>query len=219
MKITTIFNNEARKGLKPGWGFSCLVENKEAVLFDTGCDGPDLLFNMDKLGVDIHKIKKTVISHEHWDHTGGLMDLLDKNSGMEVFVLESFSAELKGMIKKTGAKVVEVSDSQEISEDIMTTGILDDSPDEQSLIIKTSKGLVVIAGCSHPGVERIIEKAKEHGKVHAIIGGFHGFSDLDALEGIDVIGACHCTQHIKEIRQKYPENFKEIKAGDVIEIK
>ena len=99
-----------------------------------------------------------------------------------------------------------------------STGALGTFIKEQSLIIKTEKGLVVLVGCSHPGVDKILERVREMklGKIYAIIGGFHGFNKLDKLKDIEIVGACHCTQKLNEIK-KLP-NFKEINAGDEIEI-
>jgi len=218
MKIAIVFNNEARAGFKSGWGFSCLIEEKgRNVLFDTGCKGPDLLFNIRKLGYDAKDIDSVVLSHQHWDHTGGLTDLLKVNNELTVFALSSFSEKIKSQIRKK-AKLIEVEKEQKIIDNIYTTGLIKNNPDEQSLIVKTKKGIIVIVGCSHPGVDRILKIAEKHGRIHAIIGGFHGFSNLDALKDIEMIGACHCTQHMNEIKERFPEQFKEIKAGDIISL-
>jgi len=218
MKIAIIYNNEANFGLKAGWGFSCLVEeNKKKILFDTGCEGQGLLYNLKKLSYDPKDIDIILISHQHWDHIGGLFDVLNLNGKAEVFVLKSFSENFKNEIRKR-AKLIEVEDEQKITENIYTTGLVKNNPDEQSLILKTAKGIIIIVGCSHPGVDKTVEIAKKYGKIYAIIGGFHGFSNFDFLKNIEIIGACHCTQYKNEIKEKFPKQFKEIKAGDVIEI-
>ena len=47
---------------------------------------------------------------------------------------------------------------------------------EQALFLKTKENeLIVIVGCSHPGLEKFILKAQELSSIKAIIGGFHGF--------------------------------------------
>jgi len=217
MKIVIIYNNEVNPGLKGGWGFSCLIENNKKVLFDTGDNGSDLLYNLKKLSYDPQDIDIIVLSHEHWDHTGGLFDVLKENKNIKVFILKSFSENFKNEITKM-ARLIEIEKEQEIIKNIYTTGLIKNNPDEQSLIIKTINGVIVIVGCSHPGVDRILEIAKKYGKVYAIIGGFHDFSKFNALEGIEIIGACHCTRHKEEIKQRFPREFKEIKAGDVLEL-
>jgi len=217
MKLVIIYNNFARDDLIAGWGFSCLIINGEQkILFDTGNNGLALLDNLEKLGVSAKEIDKIVISHEHWDHIGGLFDLINSNNRAIVYTLSSSSKDFKNRIKQK-TKVIEITTPQKIAENIYTTGLIKNNPDEQSLILKTNKGLVVIVGCSHPGVKNILEITKKYGKIYALIGGLHSFSDFNLLNGISMIGACHCTRYIKEIKEKFPNQFKEIKAGDSFE--
>jgi 7,8-dihydropterin-6-yl-methyl-4-(beta-D-ribofuranosyl)aminobenzene 5'-phosphate synthase len=220
MRITVVYDNNAKEGLTSGWGFSCLVEDEEKILFDCGDNGSALLGNMRKLGIDPASIDIIVLSHDHWDHTGGLEEVLRHTENVKVFVPASFSDRTKAIIKGR-ADMVEVKDMQQISGNAYTTGELESGgglPNEQSLVLKNGKGLVVIAGCSHPGLGTIIAKAREMGKIYWILGGFHGFSDFGRLQGISVVSPCHCTQHTAEIREKYPDNFREIKTGSVIEL-
>jgi 7,8-dihydropterin-6-yl-methyl-4-(beta-D-ribofuranosyl)aminobenzene 5'-phosphate synthase len=58
MRITIVYDNEANPGLKSGWGFSCLVETKERLLFDTGPTGEELIFNMERLNIEARSIDK-----------------------------------------------------------------------------------------------------------------------------------------------------------------
>lgn len=219
MRINIVFDNKAKNSFKSGWGFSSLVELKDKkLLFDTGCDGASLLYNLEKLNFVPEDIDIILLSHQHGDHTGGLFRILDSGAHPEVYVLESFFQSFKAAVSEK-AELVEVSNGREIIEDVYTTGLLKNSPDEQSLILKTTRGILVIVGCSHPGVDRILKAAEKYGKIYGIIGGFHGFSELGYLEGVELIGACHCTQYKKRIRNKFPEHFREIKAGDIIEIK
>ena len=217
MKLTIIYNNFAKDNLTAGWGFSCLIiDGNQKILFDTGDNGKALLNNLEKLGFKAREIDKIVISHEHHDHTGGLFDLIDINPKVNVYVLSSSSEKIKNKISEK-ANLTEITAPVKITKNIYTTGLIKNNPNEQSLILKTTKGVIVIVGCSHPGVKKILEIAKESGKIHAIIGGLHGFSDYEILKGIGMIGVCHCTQHIKEIREKFPKQFQEIKAGDSYE--
>jgi len=91
MRIAVIYDNEALLNLKSGWGFSCLVENEKKVLFDTGWDGTILLSNLKALGINPKDIDIVVLSHDHWDHIGGLAQLLDVNPDVDVYVPSSFS--------------------------------------------------------------------------------------------------------------------------------
>jgi len=216
MKIIITYNNEANSGLKGSWGFSCLIEeDNKKIVFDTGCSGPDLLYNLKQLGYRIRDIDILILSHQHWDHTGGLFEVLESNKKIEVFVLKSFSENLKNEIRKR-AKLSEVEHEQKIIERIYTTGLIKNNPDEQSLILKTLKGIIVIVGCAHPGINKILEIAKKYGKIYAMIGGFHDFSNFEILRDIKIIGACHCTKYKEEIKERFPKQFKEMKAGDII---
>jgi len=216
MKLTIIYNNFAKNSLTAGWGFSCLItDGEQKVLFDTGNKGEALLGNLDKLKINTQDINKIVISHEHWDHLGGLFDLLEKKQ-TQVYGLSSFSTNLKNKIgRKT--ELIEITKQEEITKNILTTGLIKNNPDEQSLILKTPKGIVVVVGCSHPGVGKILDIAKKYRNIHCIIGGLHGFNDYEILKDIDVIGACHCTQQIKEIKERFPNQYKKIKAGNSFE--
>ncbi|CAD7767264.1 MAG: hypothetical protein DNFNHJIP_00672 [Candidatus Argoarchaeum ethanivorans] len=98
---------------------------------------------MKKLNIDPSIIEEIFISHSHWDHTGGLSDFLAVNP-VKVYVPASYS-------KPDGARdVVKVKEPLRIHENIFSTGELGGI--EQSLVVKTELGIVVIAGCSHPGV-------------------------------------------------------------------
>ncbi|HEC81638.1 MAG TPA: MBL fold metallo-hydrolase, partial [Thermoplasmatales archaeon] len=175
MKLTVVYDNELYKkdtGLKSDWGFSCLIETGGSIiLFDTGARGRILLNNMKNLGVNPEDIDKIVISHEHWDHKGGLRALAPFVGDVELYRLG----------KKTPREnmhLVSINQPQKIAEGVYTTGKLRGFVDEQSLVLKGEKGWFVLVGCSHPGVERILDAAKRYGEVVGLIGGFHGFSNL-----------------------------------------
>ncbi|MBW2599187.1 MAG: MBL fold metallo-hydrolase [Deltaproteobacteria bacterium] len=222
MKITIIYDNEtSRKDLTPDWGFACLVEaHGKTMLFDTGAKGAILLGNMKTLNIDPESIDIVVISHAHWDHTGGLADFLIENSNVRLYIPSSYS-----IPPDSAREVVVVKDPMEICEGVFSTGELQGSEQvpygneiEQSLVVNTDMGQVVIAGCSHPGVKKILEAASIHGKIHALIGGLHGFSEFDLLKGIDIVCATHCTQFKAKIKSLYPDTYTEGGAGLIIDI-
>ena len=211
MKITLIYDNTVfQEGLKSGWGFSCLIEVEDAprILFDTGARKSILLKNMEKLNIDPSAIGEVFISHSHFDHTGGLAGFLKKNNRVKVFIPASCST------PRGAEEVVRVREPLKIHENIFSTGELKGI--EQSLAVKTEKGIVVIAGCSHPGVGAILQSASQFGKVFALVGGLHGFREFDLFENLKWVCPCHCTRHISEIKYLYPEKYIPGGAGKVI---
>jgi 7,8-dihydropterin-6-yl-methyl-4-(beta-D-ribofuranosyl)aminobenzene 5'-phosphate synthase len=211
MKISIIYDNEAfREDLKGDWGFSCLVEVYDRrILFDTGAKSSILFENMKKLNIEPKAMDEIFISHDHWDHTGGLTDFLKINP-VKVYLPLSCQ-------KTYGAsEAVKIKESIEIHENIFSTGELENI--EQSLVVKTQKGLVVIVGCSHPGVKNILKAASQWGEVYALIGGLHGFKDFDLLKDLELVCATHCTKFKSEIKSLYPKKYIRGGAGKIIEI-
>jgi 7,8-dihydropterin-6-yl-methyl-4-(beta-D-ribofuranosyl)aminobenzene 5'-phosphate synthase len=211
MKITIVYDNTAfRKDLQADWGFSALVETKERkILFDTGANGSILLSNLQKLEINSKEIDEIFISHSHFDHTGGLSAFLDQNNEVKIWLPPSF----RGV--KNVRDVIKVKNPRKLYEGIYSTGELEGI--EQSLCVKTKKGIVIIAGCSHPRMEHILQAASQFGKVYGIIGGLHG-TRSESLKNLDLICPTHCTQYISKIKSLYPEKYMEGGAGRVIEI-
>jgi 7,8-dihydropterin-6-yl-methyl-4-(beta-D-ribofuranosyl)aminobenzene 5'-phosphate synthase len=208
MKITIVYDNCLNKqGLKTGWGFSALIETEHAspILFDTGNDDVALLYNMERLGIDPEAIGAIVISHAHSDHTGGLAGILEINQQSAIYLPSS----MKGRIP--GRKLISVSQPLQITSKVLSVGELKGI--EQSLAIKTEKGIVVMTGCSHPGVGTILDATSWLGEIYGIIGGLHGFRDFNRLNGLSLICPCHCTQYKEELERHFPEQYVRCGAG------
>ncbi len=211
MNIKIIYNNKAEPGFESGWGFSCILELEEQnILFDTGWDGKTLLSNMEKLGISPEEIDKVILSHYHWDHTGGLGAIRRKS--MDVYVPEPL-ADLIEEESSNRYNLHSIKNSQQIADGIWTTGLLGDEVKEQSLVVRTEEGFLVVVGCSHPGVKNILEAAGEIGNVMGIVGGLHGFDEYEVLEDLDLIVSTHCTENEDEIRDIYQEKYVEGKVG------
>ncbi len=187
-----------------------------------------MLFNMEKMNINPKSINKVIISHIHGDRVGGLEGFLEKNSNVTVFIPSFLPNSFRDMITSQGAEFVDVSVPRKISDFIYTTGELYGPPKEQSLIIDSKKGLIVITGCAHPGVVNIVKKAKELMKkdnVYLVIGGFHHppiavvkkFREL----GVKKVAPSHCTGDLvrEAFREEYKEDFIEYGVGKTIEIK
>jgi 7,8-dihydropterin-6-yl-methyl-4-(beta-D-ribofuranosyl)aminobenzene 5'-phosphate synthase len=211
MKITIIYDNESRRAdCKADWGFSCLVQaHGRNILFDTGESGIILLNNMKSLEIDPLTIDEVFISHSHFDHSGGLSAFLDVNSHVRVYA----PLALSGIFR---AKEVEYfGESRQLHEHIWSTGLLNDI--EQSLVVEAGGGLVLIAGCSHPGVGTILAAAGQFGKPQALIGGLHGFREFDLLQDLKLVCPTHCTQYKSEVKSRCPDRYIEGGVGTVIE--
>jgi 7,8-dihydropterin-6-yl-methyl-4-(beta-D-ribofuranosyl)aminobenzene 5'-phosphate synthase len=227
--ISVYDNYQVDPDLKTAWGFGCIINTStEQILFDTGGDSEILLFNMEKMNIDPRSIDKVIISHIHGDHVGGLEGFLEKNSNVTVFIPASFPNSFRDMITSQGAEFVDISSPRKISNFVYTTGELYGPPKEQSLIINSKKGLIVITGCAHPGVVNIVKKVKELMKkdnVYLVTGGFHHppiavvkkFREL----GVKKVAPSHCTgDPVREaFAEEYKEDFIEYGVGKTIVIK
>ena len=186
------------------------VKNAPKILFDTGTDGSILLSNMKKLNIGPDSIEEVFISHAHFDHTGGLSVFLNVNSDIEVYAPESFRGGHRAK------EVISIREHLKIHENVFSTGELDHI--EQSMAVKTDKGIVLIVGCSHPKMAHILDAAFQFGKVFAIIGGLHGFSAYELFKDFQLICPTHCTQHKAEIKSLYEKETIEGGAGRTIEL-
>jgi 7,8-dihydropterin-6-yl-methyl-4-(beta-D-ribofuranosyl)aminobenzene 5'-phosphate synthase len=213
VKLTIVYDNDASEGFISGWGFSCLIETKHnTILFDTGWDPEVLVHNLTKLNIQPEKIDMVVLSHQHWDHIGGLSVLLSLNHDIEVYVPASFSKQLKDEISQR-SELTEIDRAQQIAPYVSTTGELGSRIKEQSLVLDSNNGLYIITGCSHPGLASIMNAASGFGKVTGLIGGLHGSKEYDLLKGLTLIASCHCTKHKTQIARRFKDTFMSVGAG------
>jgi 7,8-dihydropterin-6-yl-methyl-4-(beta-D-ribofuranosyl)aminobenzene 5'-phosphate synthase len=233
-RITTVYDNTTwNDKLMPAWGFGCLVETaEETVLFDVGGDGTVLMHNVEQLGIDPAVVDKVVLSHAHWDHTAGLEAFMKVRGPVDVYLPASLPPLHRRDIEAWGARVVPVSKAMEIAQGVYTTGLLGRVVMEQSLVVRTPRGSIVITGCAHPGVGRIAEAVREQvpEPILLVIGGFHLLRSEDeavqrAIEqlqelGVEYAAPCHCTgaEAMDAFRRAFGERFVEVGAGRVITI-
>jgi 7,8-dihydropterin-6-yl-methyl-4-(beta-D-ribofuranosyl)aminobenzene 5'-phosphate synthase len=231
-RITITFDNyEYNPDCTTGWGFSCMIDTGSAqILFDTGADGKTLLKNMRALELNVSDIDAVVISHMHGDHTGGLFAALEQIGACTVYFPVDISRSASERISRTGANCVVSESFAEIFPHIYTTGPLGRMIREQALVIDTQKGLVVVTGCAHPGVVRIVEAAARHFKkeIAFVMGGFHLFSTdpasiqkiIERLRtlGVKKVAPCHCSgDRARSLFQDdYGKNYIEVGVGRVV---
>ncbi len=208
MKLITLYDNEAKPPFKKGWGFSILINlKKQKILFDTGADSETLIYNSNLLGIEKDQINYCFISHTHFDHIGGLDWLSEKT---KVFYPKQYKNELK---------------------DIFTLNFqTENNILEQVLLIKENEKNIVFVGCSHPGIENIVEEIYEKfGKIYFLIGGFHLFrkKEQEITEiakkiepKVEYIAPSHCTGDLAKnifeeiFKDRYIKNY----AGRILEI-
>lgn len=248
MKITTLIENEIGKcsELRNEFGLSLHIKDEDIeFIFDTGKSG-EFTFNAEKLGIDLKNIKHIVLSHSHFDHTGGMRTLIEKyNKNFTLHISKTFFEEkhritelahdflgnnfdekyiLDNKIKINYITDDEVRLSKNITlftnfkqlvdfetpvryyfRKIYDDYILDNMEDEIVIGAETSKGLILICGCSHIGIINIIENIKRRTgkKIYGIIGGLHLSKASDERiekvmeyfdkSEIEFFGVSHCT--------------------------
>jgi len=173
-KVTVLVdNNPFKEGMSTAWGISMYVEtSSDELLFDAGPDPKLLTKNAEKLGVSLEDLNAVFISHGHGDHVGGLEALV----GKKLTVYIPTDKALAEYVRSLRFKVIVLNETTVISRGFISTGPMYGPPYEQALgIYVKDLGLIVLTGCSHPGVENIVRYLHNVTglKIYAVIGGFH----------------------------------------------
>ena len=237
MEIKILFNSTApHDRFSTGWGVSYLIGDQ--ILFDTGEKGEYLLNNVKQAGVDLSRVKDIIISHDHWDHTGGLWDILKARSDINIYGCPAFGEEFKEKVKATGNRLVENYGFLKIADPVYVTGEIRGEYKgrfivEQAAVVETARGLTVMTGCSHPGIVmilRLVQKQFPNRKFHAVFGGFHlmnahprnisGILQVFRELQVEKAGPTHCSGKETEdlFREAYGDHFISTNIGDIIDV-
>ena len=222
IQISIAFNNlPYAPNCRLGWGFSCFIQGLEKhILFDTGSNGDILLYNMRTMHLRAEEIDLIVLSHAHFDHTGGLASVLNINPGVTICAPQDMAVSLRRQLSPP-TTVLGAPEPIQLCAQGMTTGSMGRGLQEQALIIDLPSGLVIITGCAHPGVTNIVCRAKEisNRPVYLLIGGFHlmGHSQKQVVEiadeltsmGVQYVAPSHCTgdEAVEYFKQRWGERF------------
>ncbi|HOO73842.1 MAG TPA: MBL fold metallo-hydrolase [Tepiditoga sp.] len=234
LTITGIVDNyRCDTSYKRDWGFSALIRTKyNSILFDTG-NNPEILENNLKIAApDLSSIDYVFISHDDYDHTGGI-EYIAKNYSVGKFIIPNLeNKSLYNRITDCKKDVMEITSPTSFDMDIHSTGVMGDNKKEQSLIINTRLGNILIAGCSHMGAGTLANYVKDAftDDIYLFIGGYHFYKLYDDVleEKIEEIIAAepeflaptHCSgeQTREYIKNRYENKYFEFGAGKIFEI-
>lgn len=260
MKLV-VLNDDRAGRFRPEHGLSFLIETDEnKVLFDTGPSAA-FLENATSLGINLYDVDCIVLSHGHYDHGNGLSFIrheknlvchpgcftkrYDKSDSSYVGLstnLEEAKRSFRLVLSKEPyeisknviflGEIPRGNDFESKTTEFCTEGKQDDFIiDDSALAVKSEKGLVVFAGCSHAGICNIMEYAKQVtgvSKVYAVVGGFH-LRALDevALKTIEYLrkeklcglypAHCTCDAVMKKLTEGVAADSALLHSGDVLE--
>jgi 7,8-dihydropterin-6-yl-methyl-4-(beta-D-ribofuranosyl)aminobenzene 5'-phosphate synthase len=209
--------------------------NGDAILFDPGKQSNPLPQRLENLGVDAKLIDAVVFSHNQLVRVPDLSGvLISTEKQKKVFVPAPLGD--AGVFQNLNAKVVEVSEPVGVLTDAWLVGPIpiehgDGANAEQVLVLDKPEGLVVIVGCSHPGVVSVVKKVREvfgARKIKLVAGGFHlqATSKNDIKEvslglqrmGIDNLALSSCTGEaaLKIFRKEWGDRVKTFDQGSTV---
>ena len=271
LTITTLIENSPgeHKGLRSEHGLCLHIDTgAHRLLFDAGQSGA-ILDNAARLNIDLSRLDQVVLSHGHYDHSGGLRALAGAARGFRLTVGQGFftpkyaqrgsACEFLGndfgpdFLEQQGVPWSYLDEPlREIApgawaltdfprrrpdETVNPRFVLrtdsgfapDRFDDEVLLALDSPRGLVVLLGCSHPGVKNMLDAVRERldRPIHAVLGGTHlveaarpgleAARDYFLAHGIAVVGVSHCTgDPAMDLLQGLGERFFHNRTGSAL---
>lgn len=187
LELTVLVEWRARKGFLGDAGVSYLLRtNLGSMLFDVGFGPtrPTLAHNVTRLGLSRDQIGALTISHLHGDHMGGIsaQRALQVQVPDDLVPVDHKPCFLPSPADAKGFQVDVVVKPRLLSAGIASLGPLArsdfilDYVEEQALLARIkNKGVVILTGCGHPGLDVILRMAKRLSDepVYAVGGGLH----------------------------------------------
>ncbi|MBN2755368.1 MAG: MBL fold metallo-hydrolase [Candidatus Goldbacteria bacterium] len=212
------------------WGLSLLINGN--TLFDAFGQSRVFSKNIIKYEVDRKKIGRIIISHCHWDHIAGMEHVLFAGGNPMVYLPEK-EWRLEELLNRYSVRYTVAGKKSTAEDGFILTGALkgrlgNDTITEQGAIFKGRKGLVLVAGCSHPGIVKMVKLAEKAAgnKIYAVVGGLHLKDSLideiaKTAKGLKALGvkrviAGHCTgaAACDIIKKEFKTDFKKLETGD-----
>jgi 7,8-dihydropterin-6-yl-methyl-4-(beta-D-ribofuranosyl)aminobenzene 5'-phosphate synthase len=198
-KVLSVYDEGSLPGtpLIGAKGLSILVDvDDERTLFDTGMRGNYLMHNMSHLEADPSAVDRVIISHMHSAHIGGLQSFLEAREHQTDVIAPQDHGGVREIrvlgipMKRTGfpkmppetyakMNITAISEWTQLSEHLFVTGKIPEGINpglhENSLVMMTRAGPVLICGCCHQGLAETISyvEKRTNRKVSAVIGGTH----------------------------------------------
>lgn len=238
---------------EPALSFYIEIEDKK-ILFDCGYSDV-FIQNANKLKIDLRGITEIVFSHGHNDHTGGLFYLKKLYQDSIELSIERliptiiahpdiFSPKEDKIVGDIGCPVPQTQLKNLFKINLTKTpnwitpklvflgeipqknGENNSCPDDSALVYKSDNGIVIMVGCSHSGIDNIIEYAKKitgETKILNIIGGFHllnksneklkKLTDYLKTQDIKMLSPCHCCDLNAKIFLSKEFSISDVGAG------
>ena len=224
-EIAVLYDNYASGDLRPGWGFSVLIRTEGATaMLDAGADKMVLEHNAKQLGINLESVAALTLSHDHCDHIGAMTSVLHK--GLHLYVPKAFAKRF-ARVQRSGIDLHVVKGAVDIVPGVRSIGQMGRVIPEQALLVDGAEGPVLITGCAHMGITKLVKRATDlaGAPMDLVLGGFHLFREkkeaidraiVDLLElGVRRVGASHCTGDvaIAAIREAYGDDFVNIQVG------
>jgi 7,8-dihydropterin-6-yl-methyl-4-(beta-D-ribofuranosyl)aminobenzene 5'-phosphate synthase len=218
-------------------GLSLYVKvNGNIILFDTGDASSPLLERLEDLGLDPALIAAVVLSHSPSAQAHGeLRNLLSATPSEAKIYVPAPAGEATSQ-RNPGATVVAIARPTSVVPDAWLVGPIQldtegETTEELVLVLDRPEGLVVIVGCSHPGIAEVVQQVKEvfgYRRIKLVAGGLHlqSTSKQEIREislslqqkGVQELALSACTGEpaLKIFRQEWGDRVVPLDRGDTI---